>query len=134
MAKRLRSTVHIHGDPENGVPGGVFGPDDDVPADVAKLITNEEAWESDEKPDDSDGLAALRSSDVPRALLVQQAEALGAKFPKNASKDLLAQAIRQAEGRNTSADEPDAFPEAADAPLAGEVTNVGAKAPAKSGS
>lgn len=34
--KRLTSFVHVA--------GRVYGPDDDVPADVAKLITNPKAW------------------------------------------------------------------------------------------
>lgn len=54
---KLSATVHLEGH-------GTFGPDDEVPPEVAKLITNPKAWEggklpsarrpakSDEKSDD----------------------------------------------------------------------------------
>lgn len=40
MAGKLAGFVHVHG--PNG--SRVFGPDDEVPADVAKLVTNPKAW------------------------------------------------------------------------------------------
>ncbi|MFI7608789.1 hypothetical protein ACIBTV_27265 [Micromonospora sp. NPDC049366] len=39
---RLQGYVHVH--------GGVYGPDDDVPADIARLITNPKAWEGGQAP------------------------------------------------------------------------------------
>lgn len=51
MAKRLASTVHVHLEDEGRTV--VYGPDDDVPAEHAALITNPKAWadeESDEAP------------------------------------------------------------------------------------
>lgn len=44
-AKKLAATVHVHRSPTETV---VYGPEDDVPAADAKLITNPEAWEDDE--------------------------------------------------------------------------------------
>jgi len=42
--KRLNTTVHVHvGEGDSRV----FGPDDDVPADMAKLITNPAVWADD---------------------------------------------------------------------------------------
>lgn len=51
MAKRLVSTVHVHLEDEGRTV--VYGPDDDVPADHAKLITNPKAWADDEEPDEA---------------------------------------------------------------------------------
>ncbi|MFE7799013.1 hypothetical protein [Nocardia sp. NPDC057440] len=49
--RRLATYVHVHdgeGNPR------VFGPDDEVPAEVAKLITNPSAWQSDEPAESGD--------------------------------------------------------------------------------
>lgn len=45
MAKKLATYVHVN--------GNVYGPDDDLSADVAKAITNPKAW--GEKPTSDDG-------------------------------------------------------------------------------
>ena len=51
MGRKLATYVHVH--TEDGANSKVFGPDDDVPADVAKLITNPKAWaDSDENADE----------------------------------------------------------------------------------
>ncbi len=39
-AKKLTTYVHVN--------GSVYGPDDDVPADVAKQIENPKAWAKDD--------------------------------------------------------------------------------------
>jgi len=41
MARRLRTHVHVLGQ--------VYGPGQDVPADVAEKITNPDVWETDEQ-------------------------------------------------------------------------------------
>lgn len=51
MSKKLSTYVHVHD--ADGNPH-VFGPDDDVPADMAKLITNPKAWQSEEPEGDDD--------------------------------------------------------------------------------
>jgi hypothetical protein len=42
MSRKLNTTVHIHD--AQGQTLHVFGPDDEVPADLAKLITNPKVW------------------------------------------------------------------------------------------
>ncbi len=42
--KKLASFVHVNGE--------VYGPDSDVPADVAKQISNPNAWDGDAPSDD----------------------------------------------------------------------------------
>ncbi|MCM6778036.1 hypothetical protein NDR87_30925 [Nocardia sp. CDC159] len=51
--RKLNTYVHVH-DGEGNT--RVFGPDDDVPADMAKLITNPAVWQSnkDDQADDED--------------------------------------------------------------------------------
>jgi len=49
--RKLASTVHVHKSENETV---IYGPEDDVPAADAKLITNEDAWESDEDDEDDD--------------------------------------------------------------------------------
>ncbi|WP_280449962.1 hypothetical protein [Nocardia brasiliensis] len=46
--RKLTGFVHVHDDKGNS---RVYGPGDDVPADVAKRITNPDAWESDDEGD-----------------------------------------------------------------------------------
>lgn len=56
MARKLTVHVHVH-DAEGR--SHVFGPGDNVPADLAKLISNPAAWEQEktESDDDSDDSA-----------------------------------------------------------------------------
>ncbi|NEW40785.1 hypothetical protein GV794_01945 [Nocardia cyriacigeorgica] len=63
--RKLAGYVHVH-DPD-GV-SHVFGPDDDVPAELAKLITNPAAWAApeptdvpDDEPSDAWTVADLRA-------------------------------------------------------------------------
>lgn len=46
--RKLAGYVHVHDELGNS---RVYGPGDDVPADVAKRITNPAAWESDDQED-----------------------------------------------------------------------------------
>lgn len=59
MSKKLSTYVHVHD--ADGNPH-VFGPDDDVPADMAKLITNPKAWEDSEKDDDTSRTTRRRAN------------------------------------------------------------------------
>lgn len=62
--RKLAGYVHVHD--SEGV-SHVFGPDDDVPAELAKLITNPAAWQAepaeqdDDEPSDSWTVADLRA-------------------------------------------------------------------------
>jgi hypothetical protein len=47
-ARRLNTYVHVHIDGTSSV----FGPDDKVPADVAKLITNDAVWADEASTDE----------------------------------------------------------------------------------
>lgn len=53
MSKKLATYVHVNGE--------VYGPDDKVPADVAKQITNPKAWADGSAPDDDSGSASYSS-------------------------------------------------------------------------
>lgn len=46
MTKKLVSHVHVYDDSGNYVD---YGPDDTVPADAAKQITNPDAWEASDE-------------------------------------------------------------------------------------
>jgi hypothetical protein len=46
MGKKLARYVNVD--------GATYGPDDDVPADIAEQITNPKAWEADEDVSDGD--------------------------------------------------------------------------------
>ena len=48
--RNLVAHVHVYDDEGNP---HVFGPGDDVPAELAKRITNPDAWESDSEPSES---------------------------------------------------------------------------------
>lgn len=54
MSKKLNTYVHVHD--ADGNPHA-FGPDDNVPADMAKLITNPKVWQSEESDKDDDDAA-----------------------------------------------------------------------------
>lgn len=73
-SKELATTVHV---------GGVaYGPDDKVPADVAKQITNPKAWAS--SSDDGDVDPNATPADEAQAAAVAEADA--AADPKAAKK------------------------------------------------
>ena len=59
--RKLAGYVHVH---DSAGVSHVFGPDDEVPAELAKLITNPSAWQAeqdDDEPSDSWTVADLRA-------------------------------------------------------------------------
>lgn len=54
MAKKLKTYVHVD--------GAAYGPDDDVPAEVAKKITNPDVWEGAEDPTSEAGETPRRGT------------------------------------------------------------------------
>src|SRR5688500_7344317 len=133
-SRRLTGTVYLPAT-EEGEEARVYGPDDDVPAEDAKRITNPHAWTEDED-DDEDDNAVLRSSSVTRGELIRQAEEVGVKFgsggiSKNASDAVIAAAIRQKQGRQTgsaaagSSDPVDLDLGLGDAPVSGDEPPAG---------
>lgn len=69
MGRRLRSYVHV----PVGLDWVVYGPDDEVPAEHAALITNPKAWAHDEAPtkdvtgEEPKAASATELSEPPRA-------------------------------------------------------------------
>lgn len=59
MAARLAGFVHVD--------GVAYGPDSDVPADVAKRIVNPDAWEGGEVPSDRASQGEKPASKASRA-------------------------------------------------------------------
>jgi hypothetical protein len=58
MARKLKTYVHVDGE--------AYGPDDEVPADVAKKITNPDVWDGAEETTSDAGEAPRRRS-APKA-------------------------------------------------------------------
>lgn len=54
MARKLKTYVHVEGD--------VYGPDDEVPGDVAKKITNPDVWDGAEETTSESGEAPRRAT------------------------------------------------------------------------
>lgn len=52
MARKLNTYVHVEGE--------AYGPDDEVPADVAKQITNPDVWEGAEETASESGESPRR--------------------------------------------------------------------------
>jgi hypothetical protein len=56
MARKLNTHVHVD--------GKVYGPDDDVPADVAKQITNPDVWDGGDADGNADSDTTGESGDT----------------------------------------------------------------------
>lgn len=104
--KVLVGTIHLP--PDEDSPTGHIYNDGDVPsAEHAKLITNPNAWREETGDEDTD--LYLNSDEEMRHLLTVAKELgvePGAGLPRNPSKELVARAIRFAEGRATEAEPP----------------------------
>jgi hypothetical protein len=74
MSKQRKLATYVH------VDGAVYGPDDDVPADVAKQITNPKAW-ADGKSDSASGDDG-GSSDAAKAIDDMNGKELKAEIAK----------------------------------------------------
>lgn len=94
---KLASYVFVDGQP--------YGPNDDVPADIARRITNPNAWEGGEVPDfGPDPASAPAAGEVPpragkgsgREAWAKFAEAAGVAFDAETSRDEIIAACEQA--------------------------------------
>lgn len=99
--RKLVSTVYVH--EEDGT-YKVYGPDDDVPADVAKRINNPKAWGASETADESVSDDADESGLPPKGgqgsgvdAWLAYADAEGIDVPEDASRDDVIAAVEAAQ-------------------------------------
>jgi hypothetical protein len=100
---RLKAFVHVA--------GSVYGPGDEVPAEVARLITNPKAWEGGVPPvfddetggDGQSGDASVEVAEPPRSgagsgrpAWAEYAASLGLEVPADASRDDIIAAVDKA--------------------------------------
>lgn len=94
--KRLSGFVYVTDDEGNT---HTYGPDDKVPAEVAKNITNPSAWEEVDVDEDDPNADVVRGDQHTRLQLLNAAERAGLEpgkdFPVSASKDVIAAMIRR---------------------------------------
>lgn len=108
MGRRLGTYVHVFdGDGEKV---GVFGPDDDVPAKAAALITNPDVW-ADEDQDESGGdepsAPPLHGPGSGKEAWAAWAEHLGLTVPAGSKKDDIVALVEQAAGSGEPPANPD---------------------------
>lgn len=94
--KRLTGMVYLTDDDGNTV---IYGPDDKVPAEAAKLITNPSAWEEVDEAGDDPNADVVSSDKHTRLQLLNAAERVGLEpgkdFPVSAAKDVIAASIQR---------------------------------------
>jgi hypothetical protein len=103
MGKKLANATFVPAseDPDNPYEGRWYQAGEEVDGPGADKL-GDHVWESDETDDDEDGNAVLRQSNVPLRELKRIADELGVEYPKNVGHEALTQAIRFAQGRQTS--------------------------------
>lgn len=86
--KKLAGYVHVNGQ--------AYGPEDDLPKDVAEQVTNPKAWASS-ADDSDDGSVPLAYEDMETPQLKATAKERGVEVKRGATDAEIVEALRQAD-------------------------------------